>query len=235
MKFVRSMTSAIAMGALLSTPQVAWGHNFLAESEVPAGYKHDLNLLVTHGCKGSPVKEVRVKIPPEVEGARVHNNHDWDIETIYRPLDEPRRGEGGIMITEVLDQIIWKNPKRPMPDNMYEAFRFRITVPKEPNKILFFKSINVCEDGQDAYIDMPEEELDLADPQIKEKMWTFLTATATPSTFVITRPVAKKQYPWEWEPDEMVWDIPEGYGEESAANAAQTDPAVVGTSQTASE
>ena len=221
MKNLRKSTAALTVGALLTSVSPVWSHNFVQEIEVPAGHKHDINLLVTHGCKGQPVQEVRVQIPPEVESTRVHHTHDWDIETIMRPLDEPRTGEGGIVITEVVDQIIWKNPKEAMPDNMYEAFRFRISVPKEPNKILYFKSINICAEGQEAYVDMPEEPLDLADPDVKEKMWKFLTATATPSTFVVTRPAAKKQYPWEWSLDQMVMEVPEVLEDQAAMSGAQ--------------
>ncbi len=32
----------------------------------PAGYVQDLEMRVTHGCKGSPVKEVNIKIPEGV-------------------------------------------------------------------------------------------------------------------------------------------------------------------------
>ena len=97
-------------------------------------------MLVSHGCKGSPVKEVRMKIPEEIESVRPHNNHDWEIQTKMRPLPEPKTGEGGITITEVVDEVIWTNPKKAMPDNMYEAFRIRALMPDDPGKILYFRT-----------------------------------------------------------------------------------------------
>ena len=87
----------------------------------------------------------------------------------------------------MVDEIIYTNPKRAMPDNFYESFRFRAMMPKTPGKILYFRSINVCEEGDDPYVDLPEEDLDIQDPDFKDKLWKFMTATRTPAPFLILR------------------------------------------------
>ncbi len=178
-------------------------HNFLQSSEAFAGYREDVSLLVTHGCKGSPVIEVRLKVPEGVTSARPHNNQNWEIETKMKKLDEPIKAEGGRVVSEIVDQIIWKNPKRAMPDNMYETFVVRMMLPDTPGDILYFQSINICENGErDAYIDLPENGLSITDPKFAEKTWAFMTATATPAPFLILRAAPKKQYPWQWTPAE---------------------------------
>ena len=47
---------------------------------------------------------------------------------------------------------------------------------------------------------LPEEELDINDPEFAEKAWAFMTATRTPAPFLVIRAPDKKQYPWEWTP-----------------------------------
>lgn len=177
----------------------AHAHNFLSSAEAFAGYRETVSLLVTHGCKGSPVKEVRLRVPAGVTSARPHHDHDWTIETVMKKLDEPIQAGGGRVISEVVDQIIWKDPKRSMPDNMYQEFRVRMLLPDSPGQILYFQSVNICENGErEAYVDLPEIELKLDDPEFGKKTWAFMTATATPAPFLILREAPKKQYPWDW-------------------------------------
>jgi uncharacterized protein YcnI len=176
----------------------AAAHNTLTSMEGYAGYVTDFEMRVTHGCKGSPVKEVRVKIPEGVMRVSVAANRDWKVETKMRKLDKPVPGEGGNMITETVDEITWKDPVSPIPaGGVFEGFKFRGALPKEPDKILFFRTINVCEQGDDKYVDLPKEELKVSDPDFQKKLWAFMTATPGPSPFLIVKKAPKPQYPWE--------------------------------------
>ncbi|MEQ8733278.1 MAG: DUF1775 domain-containing protein [Rhodospirillaceae bacterium] len=198
-----STTAAVIGTALAVLSAEAIAHNSLTSFEGYAGYRHETELLITHGCKGSPVNEVRIKIPDSIVSASAHHDPDWEIEYQMRKLDEPFRGEGGIMVSEVVDTIIWKNPKESVPNNMYRSFRFRVGLPKEVNKVVHFQSINICENGErDPYVDMPEAELNVNAPDFKEQAWKFMTATATPAPFLVTRQPPKPQYPWEWNPEQ---------------------------------
>ena len=196
MKKLLMTTVAAGLCGLVAT--TASAHNTLTSMEGYAGYVTDFEMRVTHGCKGSPVKEVRVKIPEGVMRVSVGANRDWTVETKMRKLDKPVPGEGGNMITETIDQITWKNPKTPIPaGGVFEGFKFRGALPKEENKIIFFQTINVCEQGDDKYVDLPKEELKVSDPDFKKKLWAFMSATPGPSPFLITMKPAKPQYPWE--------------------------------------
>jgi uncharacterized protein YcnI len=176
----------------------ASAHNTLTSMEGYAGYVTDFEMRVTHGCKGSPVKEVRIRVPKEVSRVSVAQNRDWKIETKMRKLDKPIQGEGGNTITEVVDEIIWKEPKSVIPaGGVFEGFKFRGALPKDEGKIIFFQTINVCEQGDDKYIDLPKEELKITDADFKKKLFAFLTATPGPSPFLITVKAPKPQYPWE--------------------------------------
>lgn len=190
--------ATVAAGACGLFVTGASAHNTLTSWEAPAGYVVDLEMRVTHGCKGSPVKELRVKIPEGVMRVSVGANRDWKVETKMRKLDKPVPGEGGAMLTETVDEIIWKDPVSPIPaGGAFEGFKFRGALPKEPGKILFFRNISVCENGDDKYVDMPKEELKIDDPEFKKKVWDFMTATSGPSPFLILTKPEKPQYPWE--------------------------------------
>ncbi len=185
----------LGIGCLVAAPLHA--HNTLTSMYAPAGYVQDLEMRVTHGCKGSPVKEVRVKIPEGVMRVSVGYNRDWTVETRMRKLAKPVPGEGGNMITETVDEIIWKNPKSPIPGmGVFEGFKFRGALPNTPGEMLFFRTVNVCEAGDDKYIDLPKEAIKANTPGLSEKLWKFMTATPGPAPFLILEKPARPQYPF---------------------------------------
>ncbi len=105
--------------------------------------------------------------------------------------------------TETADEIVWKNPKSPIPDMTIEGFRFRAKLPNEPGCVLFFKTLNQCEEGDDNYIDLPEPGININDEDFAEKFMSFMTATATPSPYLILYKSELPQYPWEWDTQEI--------------------------------
>jgi periplasmic copper chaperone A len=193
----RSITMALCIAICCLAAEIATAHNVLTSVYAPAGYVHDMEMRVTHGCKGSPVNEVRLKIPEGVTRVSAGYNRDWEIELKMRKLPKPVPGEGGTMITETVDEIIWKNPKSPLPaSGMFEGFKFRGSLPDKPGEILFFKTINNCVKGDDKYIDMPKEPLNAKTPGLSDKLWAFMTATSGPAPFVILEKPSRPQYPF---------------------------------------
>ena len=69
-------------------------------------------------------------------------------------------------------------------------------MPNTPGKIIFFRSVNVCEKGEERYVDLPTEPLEAKTPGLPEKLLKFMTATATPSAFVIIEKPTRPQYPF---------------------------------------
>lgn len=184
-------------GTLLATG--AWAHNGLDIKEGLAGYSTPMVLSVNHGCKSSPVIGLRIQVPAGVTDAKAAFDPFWTIEYKMRKLDKPIEAHGR-MIDEVVGEIIWKDPQRPIPADGWYPFKFRMTVPDRPGDIVHIRNITVCEEGTDPYVDLPEVALDINDPKFAEKTWAFMTATATPAPFFVIRAPAKKQYPWEWTP-----------------------------------
>ena len=180
----------------------AAAHNAIDVKEVMAGFRQPMVLSVNHGCKASPVIGLRLKVPDGVFEAKAAFDPFWTIEYKMRKLDEPVVLHGR-PVTEVVDEIIWKDPVKPVPADGWYPFRFKMTVPEEPGRVMHIRNITVCEEGTDPYVDLPEKALDINDPDFAAKAWDFMTATATPAPFFIIRAPEKKQYPWEWTPAQV--------------------------------
>ncbi len=176
----------------------ASAHIYINEKTAPAGYKQDITLRVPHGCGASPVKEVHVQIPPNVTGVMPEMNRDWKIEIKNRKLDKPMQGEGGVTLTETVDEIIWKEPASTIPASGYfDSFHFRVSLPKEEGQVLFFKSYAVCVQGDDKYVDIPKEPLHASMPDFAKKFGAFMRSVKGPAPYVVLIKPDRPQYPWE--------------------------------------
>jgi uncharacterized protein YcnI len=191
-------TTAAVLGLCLGTAP-ADAHNALDLKEGYAGYSTPMILSVNHGCHGSPVVGFRIKVPQDVHDAKAAFDPAWDIEYKMRKLEDPIMAHGR-PVSEVVDEIIWKNPVKVVPANGWYPFKFRMTLPDEPGKVFHVQNITVCEEGTDPYVDLPEIALDINDPEFAAKTWAFMTATPTPAPFLVIRAPDKKQQPWEWTP-----------------------------------
>ena len=196
--FKKLMCSLFAAGAM-GLSGLAAAHNAIDIKEGWAGYSTPMVLSVNHGCKASPVVGLRLKVPAGVVDAKAAYDPFWTIEYKMRKLPEPITMHGR-PVNEVVDEIIWKDPVQVVPADAWYPFRFRMTLPNEPGKVLHIRNITVCEEGTDPYVDLPEQDLDINDPEFAEKAWAFMTATPTPAPFLVIRAPDKKQYPWEWTP-----------------------------------
>ena len=186
----------------LGFANIALAHNGLDLKEGMAGFRTEMTMSVNHGCKGSPVVGLRLKVPDGIVEAKAAFDPFWTIEYKMRKLDVPVVLHGR-PVSEVPDEIIWKDPATPVPANGWYPFRFKMTLPDEPRRVMHIKNITVCQEGTDPYVDLPEKDLDVDDPDFAAKAWAFMIATPNPAPFLIVRAPVKKQYPWEWTPAQV--------------------------------
>ena len=194
---------ATAVAAAAFAAGSASAHNYMTEARAPAGYMHDMEARVGHGCLAEDVQEVRLKIPEGVFRVTPLTSREWEIETIMRKVDPPVPGDGGRPITTTVDQIIWKNPSAPMLYNRQEGFKFRAKLPDEPGRILFWQMVNICAEGRDPYTDLPEQALDIKDPNFGKKFEEFMGSTQHPAPYTVLYKPEIPQYPWEWKAEDL--------------------------------
>jgi len=134
---------------------MAEAHAYLPNASAPAGYREDIEVRVPHGCNGLPTVEVRIQIPDGVTRVVPEIKPGWGIDMVMRPLDEPFKGEGGVMITETVDQLVYTGGN--LPDRLFERFTFRVALPDTPGQMIFFKTVQKCTDGSELrWIEVPE-------------------------------------------------------------------------------
>jgi periplasmic copper chaperone A len=130
----------------------AQAHIVFNQANVEPGALTTLELRVTHGCDGSPTKEVRLKIPDGVTRVTPRAIPGWQISLNKRALANPVRLHGQT-VTETLDTIVWHGGS--FPDFAYEQFEIRAMMPNTPNQTLYFPVEQICEAGQISWSQIP--------------------------------------------------------------------------------
>ena len=128
----------------------ARAHIIIEDMQGRAGYNEMLTLIVPHGCGVDPTTAVRLKVPEGITLIVPHAGDGWDVEIKKRKTDKPMMREGR-PITEVVDEIIWSG--NTLPSEQMGLFKFMAGLPPTPGKVLYFKTIQVCGDKQDSWVD----------------------------------------------------------------------------------
>ena len=167
----------MSVGAL--APSLASAHVVLQKWEENAGFQAFMTLVVPHGCGASPTTEVRVKVPDGISVIVPEPEYGWKLQVIRKKLDKPISGEGGRPISEVIDEIVWSDGN--LPGDQLGRFDFLALMPNTPGKVLYFKTIQKCAQGETRWIDTVPE---------NEPVWK-VWAKPSPSPFVtIKQPTA---------------------------------------------
>lgn len=181
-RFLLKSAAVICMAGLSGA---ALGHAYVHMTHMPAGWIHDVEVRVPHGCGKDPTTEVRVKIPPGVIRVTIAQDPNWEAETIMRELDPPIDMGGGFQITQTVDEIVWRGSE--LPSRRFGRFLFRAMLPEEPGRILWFKTIQRC--GDDKELRWDKEKTDDSQP-----MGVFLRAVPDSSPFVVLTEPPRPQY-----------------------------------------
>lgn len=144
------LAATLCLGSLFSFVASGQAHIIIEDMEGQAGYNDMLTLIIPHGCGLSPTTEVRMKIPDGIKFAVPYKGDGWEVETTKRKVDKPVAGEGG-PVSEVADEIIWKGNS--LPSDQMGLFKFMVGLPNTPGKVLYFKTIQKCEDGEERWVD----------------------------------------------------------------------------------
>jgi uncharacterized protein YcnI len=147
----------LAIGAVvLGVAAPASAHVTITASTTAAGAFTLLTLSVPHGCDGSATTRVTIQIPEEVNAVTPTRNALWDVEKRTEQLDPPVTDAHGNEITERVDTVTY-TAKTPLPDGYRDAFELSLQLPEEEGTTLVFPTIQTCEEGEAAWIEVPEE------------------------------------------------------------------------------
>lgn len=156
-RFGRLAAGAVIAGAaLLAAGAGASAHIVVDPGEAGAGESALLTFAFSHGCDGSPTTEVRIQIPESIPSVSPTINPGWDVDKVMETLAEPIEGSHGEQITERVAEVVY-TAKTPVADGYRDTFVLSLTLPETPGEMAYFPTIQTCETGETAWIEIPAE------------------------------------------------------------------------------
>lgn len=150
----RAAARALTFATLAFLTPQAFAHVTLETREYPADTTAKLTLKVPHGCAGSPMINIRVRIPDGVLNVKPQPKPGWQLVTAKGQLAKPITGGHGETITESVREIHWTGGR--LLDEHYDEFVFRAKLPNKPGATIYFPVVQECETGVNRWIEIPE-------------------------------------------------------------------------------
>jgi periplasmic copper chaperone A len=146
--------AALAAALLAASPASA--HITLKSKEAAIGSSYDAVLVVPHGCAGSATTKIRVQIPEGVIVVKPMPTAGWNVETITGKYAATYDYQGS-SISEGVKEVVWSGGK--LPDHTREEFAIStfLTSGLKPDSVLYFPTVQECEQGVSRWIDIPAD------------------------------------------------------------------------------
>lgn len=151
----------IVMGAaltlLIGGVVPASAHVGVSSDTSAAGSTAMVTFAFSHGCGDSPTTALVIQIPEEFNRATPVFAPGWSIEVDTEDLDEPITGGHGEEITERTSTVTF-TADEPIENNIYAMVSVRLSLPEDSaGETIYFPVIQECEEGEHAWIEIPQE------------------------------------------------------------------------------
>jgi periplasmic copper chaperone A len=168
--------AAMLFALLSAAPALA---HVVADPDEVSGPHARTALRIGHGCEGSPTTALRVQIPEGVTSAAPEAVPGWDAEVVREggqaaagvvpaaDIEIAHEGEeaDGEPVTGRVIEVAWRNGA--LPDGQFQDFGLSLQIAEDAPDVLWFPTIQECEEGEYRWIDIPatlDEWGDLAEP-----------------------------------------------------------------------
>jgi uncharacterized protein YcnI len=149
--------SALAATALALGATPAGAHVTIEQPEHAPGEYTVLTFQNGHGCDGSPTTALEIQVPEQILNVTPARNPFYDVEVTTEPLAEPVTGPHGEQITE-RETVITYTATEPLLDGYRDSFDVSVRIPEEAAGVtLYFPTVQVCEEGETAWIEIPAD------------------------------------------------------------------------------
>ncbi|KPF66989.1 nuclear export factor GLE1 [beta proteobacterium AAP99] len=146
------MKHPLSLLALALFAAQAHAHIVLEQRTAEAGSYYKATFMLTHGCDGSPTREIKVTLPEGFQRARPQPKPGWTVETQTEKLAKPYETHGKT-ITEDVRSVTWRGGL--LSDAHFDELIIMGRLPATPGKI-YFKVEQVCEKGRHDWVAIPE-------------------------------------------------------------------------------
>ena len=176
-QLARSFTvAALAATALLSAVPAS-AHVTVAPSTTDAGASAVVRFSVGHGCEGSPTTRVEIRIPDSIYAVTPTRNPFWKVSVETEPVDPPVTDAHGTAITERVTSVVYR-ALAALPDGQRDTFDLALHLPDATGSALVFPTVQTCETGESAWIEVPAEGQDAEELSLPAPAFT-VTAPIT--------------------------------------------------------
>jgi uncharacterized protein YcnI len=156
MSSIRVSCCLLAVAAAVLAVSPARAHITLKAREAAIGSAYDAVFVVPHGCAGSATTKIRVQIPEGVIVVKPMPTAGWNVEAItgkYAAAYDYR----GSSVSEGVKEVVWSGGK--LPDHTREEFAVStfLTGGLKPDTMLYFPTVQECEQGVSRWIDIPAD------------------------------------------------------------------------------
>jgi periplasmic copper chaperone A len=146
--------ATVAATVLAVSPASA--HITLKAKEATIGTPYDAVFVVPHGCAGSATTKIRVQIPEGVIAIKPMPTAGWNVETVTGKYAAAYAYQGS-SVSEGAREVVWSGGK--LPDHTREEFAIStfLTGGLKPDTVLYFPTVQECEQGVSRWIDIPAD------------------------------------------------------------------------------
>jgi periplasmic copper chaperone A len=160
-RLLRGAVAAAALAVLVSAAPAA-AHVTVTPSTTRAGAPAVLQFAVGHGCDGSPTTAVTIRIPEEITAVTPTRHPLWDVEEEVVPVDPPVVDAHGTRLTERVASVTFR-AHEPLPEGQRDVLEIALSLPPDAGTTLAFPTIQTCEEGETAWIEVAAGGQDAAD------------------------------------------------------------------------
>ena len=147
----------IALSLAAATLAPASAHVGLKADTNAAGSTAIITFGFGHGCGDSPTTALSIQIPEEFTSVSPVLAPGWDIEIEKEELATPIAGSHGEEISE-RTSVVTFTADEPVDDGIYGMVSLRLTLPEDAaGETIYYPVVQECEDGETAWIQIPEE------------------------------------------------------------------------------
>ncbi len=158
-RVVRGGAAVVVLG-LVGLAAPASAHVTVTPSTTAAGAFAVLEFSVGHGCEDSPTTRITIQMPPQINSVSPTRNGLWQVEKDVERLDPPVTDAHGNEITERVASVTYI-ADAPLPDGFRDTFELSVQLPDAEGDTLAFPTIQTCQDGESAWIEVPQDGQDV--------------------------------------------------------------------------
>ena len=142
--------------AMTFTASSANAHITLETHEATIGSSYKAVFAVPHGCAGSATVKIRVQIPEGVIGVKPMPKAGWNVGTVEGKYAKEYDFHGA-KLSQGVKEVVWSGGQ--LLDRNYDEFVLIgfLTDTLKPNTMLYFPTVQECEQGVSRWIDIPAE------------------------------------------------------------------------------